>query len=70
MAQVHPIKVELARRGETQRTLAGAVGISPATLSQVLNGRAASWPALRRRVAEHFDTNESELFVSGQAVAS
>lgn len=70
MIQVHPIKIELAKRGETQRTLASAVGISPATLNQVLNGRVASWPALRRRVAEHFDTNENELFVPGQAVAS
>lgn len=62
MPQVHPVKVELAKRGQTQRHLAGEVRVSPGTLSQVLNGRAAAWPALRRRVAEALGQPEDALF--------
>ncbi len=62
MPIVHPVKVELSKRGQTQRDLAPTVGVSAGTLSQVLNGRVASWPALRRRTAEALGRSEAELF--------
>ena len=62
MPPVHPVKVELAKRGQTQADFAPFVGVGAATLGQVLNGRVASWPALRRRCAEALGRPESELF--------
>lgn len=62
MPTVHPVKVELAKRGQTQREFAPVVGVGPATLGQVLNGHVASWPALRRRCAEALGCPEDELF--------
>lgn len=58
----HPVKVALAARGETQKHLAIAVGVTPGTLAQVVNGHHSSWPALRRRVAEYLGEPESVLF--------
>jgi transcriptional regulator with XRE-family HTH domain len=65
MPRIHPVKIELAKRGKTQRGFAGEVNISPGTLSQVLNGRAQPWPALRRRVSEALGVPESDLFPEG-----
>jgi transcriptional regulator with XRE-family HTH domain len=68
MPYVHPVKVELAKRGQTQKEFASKVGVSPGSLTLVLNGRLASWPALRRRVADALEVSESDLFP--EAVAS
>jgi transcriptional regulator with XRE-family HTH domain len=65
MPRVHPVKVELSKRGMTQRSLADEISVSPGVLSLVLNGRASPWPALRRRVAEALDVPESDLFPGG-----
>jgi len=62
MPPVHPVKVELAKRGQTQRDFAPEVHVSPGTLSQILNGHAMAWPALRRRCAEALGRSEDELF--------
>jgi transcriptional regulator with XRE-family HTH domain len=68
MPRVHPVKVELSRRGLTQRSFASQVGISPDVLGHVLNGHAAPWPALRRRIAAELKQAEDELFPAEQAV--
>jgi transcriptional regulator with XRE-family HTH domain len=60
--KVHPVKTQLAMRGDTQRWLAAEVRVSPSTLSHILNGRLVAWPALRRRVAETLERSEDELF--------
>lgn len=62
MPMAHPVKVELAKRGRSQRSLAKEVRVSAGSLSHVLNGRVVAWPALRRRVAEALDVPEAELF--------
>jgi transcriptional regulator with XRE-family HTH domain len=62
MPTVHPLKIELCKRGLTQRSFAPQVGVSVGTLGQVLNGRVAAWPALRRRIAEALDVPEAQLF--------
>lgn len=67
MSRVHPVKVELVRRGESQRACADAVGVSPNVLYRVLGYRTESWPSLRRRLAEHLAKPEDELF-AGQDV--
>ena len=70
--RTHPVKVALAVRGITQVDFAPQAGVKPSTLGQVLNGHQASWPALRRRVADALQLPESELFpesVSRQDVA-
>jgi transcriptional regulator with XRE-family HTH domain len=59
---IHPVKVVLAELGITQRQLAEATDYAPQTLSQVLNGRLAPWPALKCRVATYLGRPESELF--------
>jgi transcriptional regulator with XRE-family HTH domain len=67
MPPVHPVKVELAKRGQTQRDFAPEVEVSPGTLGQVLNGHVGSWPALRRRCAEVLGRPEDELFPEASA---
>jgi transcriptional regulator with XRE-family HTH domain len=62
MPKAHPVQIELAKLGETQVAFASKVGVSPATLSHVLNGSATAWPALRRRVAEALGQPERALF--------
>ena len=62
MPRVHPVKVELAKRGQTQRSFAPEVGVSAQVLSHVLNGHMAAWPALRGRISEELDRPENELF--------
>jgi transcriptional regulator with XRE-family HTH domain len=68
---IHPVRTVAAARGLTQREIAAQVGISPAVLRNVLSGRMAAWPRLRRALAELFDVDEHELFpeVVGPAVA-
>ncbi|MGH9087147.1 MAG: hypothetical protein ACRDYZ_03405 [Acidimicrobiales bacterium] len=56
------MKVELTKRGLTQRAFAPIAGVSAGTLGLVLNGRVAAWPALRRRVTEALGKPEDELF--------
>jgi transcriptional regulator with XRE-family HTH domain len=68
VSRVHPIKVELARRGESQRACADAVGVSANVLNRVLCYRTESWPALRRRLAEHLEMPEDQLFASQELV--
>ncbi len=63
---VHPVKVALAERGQTQRAFAPAVGVSPGVLNHILNGRAEPWPALRRRIAQALERPEAELFGGGE----
>lgn len=62
MPKVHPVKVALASRGQTQRACAEAIGISSPLLGRVLNKQSAPWPALRRKLSEHLGMPESELF--------
>lgn len=62
MPHPHPVKAVLAARGETQKHLAAAVKVTPGTLVQVVNGHHASWPALRRRIAEYLEVPERDLF--------
>lgn len=64
MPTVHPVKIELAKRGTTQRQFARQVGVSAATLGAVLNGRVSSWPALRRRCSDALGIPEAELFLA------
>lgn len=59
---VHPVKVELAIRGETQRSFASRIGVAYGTLNQVLNGHSAPWPSLTRRIAAELGKSEGELF--------
>lgn len=68
--QAHPVKVELARRGQRQTEFAPVVGVSPNVLGQVLNGHIRPWPALRRRVAEALDLPEHVLFPEHTAGAA
>ena len=63
----HPVKIELARRGETQRQCAAAIGVSAGSLNLVLNGHMAPWPALRDRLAEYLGCPADTLF-SGDAL--
>jgi transcriptional regulator with XRE-family HTH domain len=65
--KVHVVKVELAKRGESQRACAISVGVSPPVLTQVLNGHRSAWPALRRRLADHLGKDETELFAPAEA---
>jgi len=62
LPEVHPVKIALAERGETQTACARAVGLVPPLLTQVLNGHRRAWPSLRQRLAEHLDRPEDELF--------
>jgi transcriptional regulator with XRE-family HTH domain len=62
MPTVHPVKIELAKRGQTQRDLAGKVRVTPGVLSHVLNGHVAAWPSLRARIAGALGLSETELF--------
>jgi transcriptional regulator with XRE-family HTH domain len=59
---IHPVRTMAAARGMTQVEIATLVGISPVVLTQVLSHRMASWPRLRRALAEVFGVEESELF--------
>lgn len=67
MPTVHPVKVELAKRGQTQRAFAPEVTVSPGTLGLVLNGQLRPWPSLRRRISAALDVPEAELFGGGGA---
>jgi transcriptional regulator with XRE-family HTH domain len=67
LPKVHPVKIALAERGETQVDCAHAVGVVAPLLTQVLNGHRAPWPALRRRLSEHLGRSEAELFPAGAA---
>ncbi len=69
MPRPHPVKTELARLGQTQRDLAAAIGYSPGTVSQVLNGHVSAWPELRARVARYLNTPEGALFPAESASA-
>jgi hypothetical protein len=57
----------ICERGETYADVARATGYKPTVLRNVLNGRYASWPSLRRRLAEYLDLPESKLFLDGEA---
>jgi transcriptional regulator with XRE-family HTH domain len=46
------VRVELARRGESQSQLAERVGVSRQYLSDVMRGRAGNVPALWQKVLE------------------
>ncbi len=58
----HPAKAVLAMRREPITVLAAAVHVNPNTLGRILNGHVSPWPQLRRRVAEHLQMDESELW--------
>ena len=62
MPKPHPVKVELAKRGQTQRSFARKVGLRPSTLGHILNGHLAPWPAVRQRIAKELGLSEDELF--------
>ncbi len=62
MPKNHPVKVELAKRGQSQREFAPTVGVTPGTLNLVLNGHVSSWPALRLRTADELGLPEATLF--------
>lgn len=53
MAASSRLKVILAERGETQKHLAEATGLSPGTISLVANGRVAPWPKIRRTLTDY-----------------
>jgi transcriptional regulator with XRE-family HTH domain len=63
MPRVHPVKTALAARGETQKQLAEAIGVAPGTVSLILNGRLEPWPAIRRKIADHVQAPEDQLFL-------
>jgi transcriptional regulator with XRE-family HTH domain len=56
------VKVLLAERDLRPCDAAQQLGVTPASFSQVVNGRVTAWPALRARMSELFDVPESELF--------
>jgi DNA-binding transcriptional regulator YdaS (Cro superfamily) len=62
MRKTHPIKVQLARLGETQTAFAPRVGVSPQVLNQILNGRVEPWPSFRSRAARVLELSEEDLF--------
>ena len=62
MPKVHPVKVALAQRGESQRSLAKQLGYSPGTVGGILNGHQAPWPEFQRRCSEYLGQPEVELF--------
>jgi transcriptional regulator with XRE-family HTH domain len=70
----HPVRTLAAARGMTLREVATdpRVAISPAVLRNVVSGRMASWPRLRRALADLFEVDERELFpeVAGPAAAA
>ena len=70
MRPVHPVKIELAKRGQTQRDFAPTVGVSAATLGLVVNGRLSAWPSLRARCAEALGRPEAELFPEDAAAVA
>lgn len=58
------VRVELARRGESQAKLAARVGVSPQYLSDVMRARAGNVPAVWQRILDELDL---ELVVRGSA---
>jgi transcriptional regulator with XRE-family HTH domain len=50
----NPLRAAAALSGETLAEVARAVGISPDSLYPISAGDRVPWPALRRRLAEHF----------------
>lgn len=59
----HPARGFITNRGQTLSDFAREIGYSPQTLGRVLRGSVASWPELRRRVAEALNRPETELFL-------
>jgi hypothetical protein len=57
----------LRSRGETAKSIATAIGYSPGSVRQVLDGNVMAWPKFRRRLAEYLDLPESVLFRDGGA---
>ena len=60
--QPHPVKTAICERGWTQRSVAEQIGLSPKILYGVLQYRNASWPKLRRELADLLELPEDELF--------
>lgn len=58
----------LNERGLEQKNLANAVGVSETTVSRWLNGEREPKGKIRKKVAEFFGINESELYVSTNEV--
>lgn len=58
----HPAKSVIVGRGETITEAADAIGVNPHTFGRVLNKKAATWPAFRRKLSEHLGLPESDLF--------
>ncbi len=62
--EAQPIKGVLAVRRISLREFSGLVKCNASSLSKILNGDEASWPALRKRCAEALNLPEEELFRS------
>ncbi len=56
------LKLALVVRKRPQVELALSLGISPSSLSEILNERRLAGPELRARIAEALDANEGWLF--------
>jgi transcriptional regulator with XRE-family HTH domain len=62
MPKLLHVKALIIERDERQCDVAVKLGISPKVLSLIVQGRAAPWPALRRRMVDYLGVPEDELF--------
>jgi transcriptional regulator with XRE-family HTH domain len=59
------LKAAIVATGRQQQEIAHAVNVAPKTLSLVVSGRAAPWPALRGRLVAELGVPEEQLFDDG-----
>jgi len=60
------LKVELFRRGISQRDLAHAIGTTPARVSRMLHGHQQARARDRRRIAKFLGVREDQIFAAGK----
>ena len=61
------LKLQLLRRGITQRCIANAIGISEAHLSRIVHGEVRCRARLRRRIAEYLGVPVQKIFMPRRA---
>ena len=62
MRRIHPAKLAIVARGETQTHVARAIGYRLATLNQALNGEARASGPLKAKLAEYLGLPAGDLF--------
>jgi transcriptional regulator with XRE-family HTH domain len=64
-----PAKLAIVARGETIKDAAEALGVSPGSLSMVLRGKVASWPALDQALSRHLGLPVDRLWRDDASLA-